>query len=328
MTTNIMKKLTGVKSPEEKMAEAITSATAIGGDSLSGKLAGTFEEGGTAVANKIRAALGAAPISGGGTPGADPTAPVTTNKLPGGGTTTGAADPNNIGTDGKPLNNQGTGFSLMSYFFGRKNKVTTTGDGQTSSATRDGTGVFSGFISSFKSIFDENTKGGFLGGLANTFLEGGKGLGTIFTDLLGGLFGGMGGGGGGIMSLLTSFLPFRYGGIASYRYGGMSDRYSTGGIARGPQAGYPAMLHGNEAIVPLPSGGKIPVEMKGGGGMQTNNVGVTVNMSGDQGTSNVQGDPGQGEMLGKVISSAVQEELHRQRRPGGILSPYGAAGGI
>ena len=51
-------------------------------------------------------------------------------------------------------------------------------------------------------------------------------------------------------------------------------------------------------------------------------------MSGDQGTSNVSGDPGQGEQLGRVISSAVQEELQRQRRPGGILSPYGAAGGI
>ena len=94
------------------------------------------------------------------------------------------------------------------------------------------------------------------------------------------------------------------------------------------QAGYPAVLHGNEAIVPLPSGGKIPVEMKGGAGATTNNVGVTVNVSGEGATSNVSGDPGQGEQLGRVISSAVQEELQRQRRPGGILSPYGAAGGI
>ena len=29
--------------------------------------------------------------------------------------------------------------------------------------------------------------------------------------------------------------------------------------------------------------------------------------------------------LGRAISMAVQEELQRQKRPGGILSPYGAA---
>ena len=27
--------------------------------------------------------------------------------------------------------------------------------------------------------------------------------------------------------------------------------------------------------------------------------------------------------LGKVVAKAVQEELHKQRRNGGILSPYG-----
>ena len=158
-------------------------------------------------------------------------------------------------------------------------------------------------------------------------MSGAEGFGSLFTDLLGGLFGG--GGGGGLGGLLGGIFGFRYGGIASYRYGGMSrDRYSTGGIARGPQAGYPAVLHGNEAIVPLPSGGKIPVEMKGGGG-QTNNVGVTVNISGDgQATTEMQGDPGRSEALGKLVAGAVQEELQRQRRPGGILSPYGAAGGI
>ena len=29
--------------------------------------------------------------------------------------------------------------------------------------------------------------------------------------------------------------------------------------------------------------------------------------------------------LGVAISNAVQEELHKQKRPGGILSPHGAA---
>jgi hypothetical protein len=36
-----------------------------------------------------------------------------------------------------------------------------------------------------------------------------------------------------------------------------------GGIASGPDSGYPATLHGTEAVVPLPDGKTIPVEIKG-----------------------------------------------------------------
>jgi hypothetical protein len=84
------------------------------------------------------------------------------------------------------------------------------------------------------------------------------------------------------------------------------------------------MLHGNEAVVPLPNGNKIPVEMRGGA--MSNNIGITVNID-NQGNaqSDASAQPGQGARLGKAISMAVQEELQRQKRPGGILSPYGAA---
>ena len=37
--------------------------------------------------------------------------------------------------------------------------------------------------------------------------------------------------------------------------------YRNGGIATGPTSGYSAMLHGTEAVVPLPDGRTIPVEM-------------------------------------------------------------------
>ncbi|AGH31829.1 tail length tape measure protein [Salicola phage CGphi29] len=40
--------------------------------------------------------------------------------------------------------------------------------------------------------------------------------------------------------------------------------FAGGGIADGPRSGYPAELHGKEAIVPIPNG-SIPVEMRGGG---------------------------------------------------------------
>jgi hypothetical protein len=41
---------------------------------------------------------------------------------------------------------------------------------------------------------------------------------------------------------------------------------AIGGILSGPKSGYQAMLHGNEAVVPLPDGKTIPVQNKGGGG--------------------------------------------------------------
>lgn len=99
--------------------------------------------------------------------------------------------------------------------------------------------------------------------------------------------------------------------------------YSTGGIARGRQAGYPAILHGTEAVVPLPNGKEIPVQMRNGG--ENNNVVVNVNMDGSGSREDSEGDDQRMRDMGRAISQAVQEELQKQKRPGGILSPYGAA---
>ena len=51
---------------------------------------------------------------------------------------------------------------------------------------------------------------------------------------------------------------------------------ADGGIVSGPKSGYPATLHGTEAVVPLPDGRSIPVTMKGGtgGGGHTFNINV------------------------------------------------------
>ncbi len=98
--------------------------------------------------------------------------------------------------------------------------------------------------------------------------------------------------------------------------------YSAGGIARGKDAGYPVILHGTEAVVPLPNGKSIPVELSGQSG-QVNNV--TVNISSD-GQTTTKSDGGMDqEKLGKAVAAAVQKELQNQKRSGGILSPYGAA---
>jgi len=103
---------------------------------------------------------------------------------------------------------------------------------------------------------------------------------------------------------------------------GKAPGYSTGGIARGPGAGYPAILHGTEAVVPLPNGKSIPVEMKSGGQTQNN---VVVNISTD-GRTNTEGSTGPDmDKLGSAVAKAVQTELQNQKRSGGILNPYGVA---
>lgn len=52
---------------------------------------------------------------------------------------------------------------------------------------------------------------------------------------------------------------------ASGNYDGLQDagiqQYSKGGIASGPMSGFAALLHGTEAVVPLPDGKSIPIEL-------------------------------------------------------------------
>ena len=73
---------------------------------------------------------------------------------------------------------------------------------------------------------------------------------------------------------------------------------------------------GPEAIMPLRRGpnGRLGVEAANGGG------GTTINVSVDAKGSSVQGDSGKGNQLARVIAAAVQEEMVKQKRPGGILA--------
>jgi len=118
-----------------------------------------------------------------------------------------------------------------------------------------------------------------------------------------------------------SFLGFaKDGGVMSKK--GMAPGYATGGIAKGSNSGYPAILHGTEAVVPLPNGKSIPVEMKAAGSVQNN---ITVNVASD-GKTSTQGSTGMdADKMGQAVAAAVQAELQNQKRSGGILNPYGVA---
>ena len=89
------------------------------------------------------------------------------------------------------------------------------------------------------------------------------------------------------------------------------------GFARGgrPPTGRPSIVgeRGPELFVPRRSGTIIPNDKLGGGG--STNISVNVDASG----SSVEGDEQQSKELGKAISAAIQSELLKQRRPGGLL---------
>lgn len=99
--------------------------------------------------------------------------------------------------------------------------------------------------------------------------------------------------------------------------GGLLGKLIKPKAAGGPvMAGSPYLVgeKGPELFMPGKSGTIIPNNALGGGG--STSVVVNVDASG----SNVQGNDAQAGQLGKVIGLAVQQELIKQKRPGGLLA--------
>lgn len=118
--------------------------------------------------------------------------------------------------------------------------------------------------------------------------------------LFGGLFGG-GKGGGGLGSVASNMN--QYAPLPGFAAGGT------------PPVGRPSLVgeRGPELFMPGVRGSIIPNDAMGGG---STSVVVNVDASG----SSVQGDQAQGRQLGVAISAAVQSELVKQQRPGGLLA--------
>lgn len=150
-------------------------------------------------------------------------------------------------------------------------------------------------------------------------------------QIIGAIGGGGGGGGGGLGNFGIS-LPgvgytapafgnangnvFAANGIVPYAMGGIVNRPTLFPFANGGSIGTGLMGEaGPEAIIPLQRGANGKLGVAGGGG--TTNIVVNVDASG--GTS-VSGDETQAKQLGQVVTAAVQAELLKQKRPGGLLS--------
>lgn len=103
---------------------------------------------------------------------------------------------------------------------------------------------------------------------------------------------------------------FAQNGIVPFAMGGVVDRPTIFPFAKGVGLMGEA---GPEAIIPLKRGADGKLGVAGGGGTS---VVVNVDASG----TSVQGDTGNGAALGRAVSQAVQAELIKQRRPGGLLA--------
>ena len=127
------------------------------------------------------------------------------------------------------------------------------------------------------------------------------------TQMLGGLFPGLKFANGGV---------FAANGIVPYAMGGIVDRPTLFPFANGGTISTGLMGEaGPEAIMPLRRGadGRLGVTSS-----QAGIVNVTVNV--DASGSSVQGDQAQAKALGGAVSAAVQAEIVKQKRPGGLLA--------
>lgn len=117
---------------------------------------------------------------------------------------------------------------------------------------------------------------------------------------------------------ITSLFGFADGGVMTKEGAVPLRKYAKGGIANNPQMALFGEGSKPEAFVPLPDGRSIPVSVKGGGG--AGNVSIVVNVS-PSGEPSVEGTnaPNQKEM-GKLIALAVQKEIVKQQRNGGLLA--------
>ncbi len=81
---------------------------------------------------------------------------------------------------------------------------------------------------------------------------------------------------------------------------------NTGGVFTGSEGGYPVMMHGTEAVVPLPDGRSIPVSISGGAGGGSFTANISVSSTG-----------GDADKIAKAVSKEVQRAFKTRARSGG-----------
>ena len=109
-------------------------------------------------------------------------------------------------------------------------------------------------------------------------------------------------------------LKFANGGITP---GGFT-AFANGGVVTGPTLGLVGEGRYNEAVIPLPDGKSVPVQLSGGDGGNQVNTNITVNVSNGQAQSNATGS--NSSELGRKLEGAVKQVIVGELRPGGLLA--------
>jgi tape measure domain-containing protein len=157
--------------------------------------------------------------------------------------------------------------------------------------------IANSFAEMASSILREAVKANLLGLLRNIFGPQGSPIGAP--------------GLGSPVKSITSLIPMANGGIAA---GGFR-AFATGGIVKGPTMGLVGEGRYNEAVVPLPDGKSIPVDL--GGASSNISTNIVVNVSNGQVQS--EGNAGPSD-LGRKLEGAVKQVIVGELRPGGLLA--------
>jgi len=140
-----------------------------------------------------------------------------------------------------------------------------------------------------------------------------RGGGGLLGNLFGGLLGGIFGGGGG-SAVQGAFMPSMPEGMRSVGVGATANdltrHLANGGTAQRGKS-YLVGERGPEMFTPGITGTVSPNSSMG-----STNIVVNVDASG----SSVQGDESESQALGQLLAGAIQSELIKQKRPGGLLS--------
>ncbi|HQT38705.1 MAG TPA: phage tail length tape measure family protein [Acidocella sp.] len=160
------------------------------------------------------------------------------------------------------------------------------------------------------------TNGSGFGNLFGALMSGFGSGGAMSTNALRVHQGGAGSVLGGIGGLISGL--FANGGIMTSGGPIPLNKYANGGVANTPQLAMFGEGRGPEAYVPLPDGRSIPVSMRGGlGGGQTNQITNHIHIASD-GTT--QATPQQASAMARGLTYAIQQELIKQQRDGGLFS--------
>jgi phage-related minor tail protein len=149
-----------------------------------------------------------------------------------------------------------------------------------------------------------------------------KGFMSIIGALVPGFGAAAGGGGGGLegvdMGAVNTYsapLGYANGGIVP---GGFR-AFASGGVVTGPTLGLVGEGRYNEAVIPLPDGKSVPVDLGGANGGNQITSNIVVNVSSDGQSQSQQSGNGNAE-LGKKIEGAVKQVIVGELRPGGLLA--------